>query len=439
MFDNLTQRLGDVFRNLRGLGHLTEANMRDGLREIRQALLEADVHFQVAKDFLKRVQERAMGDEILRSLTPAQQLVKVVKDELQVLLGGRHLPLQVGSQRPTVVLLTGLQGSGKTTTCAKLGHLLRSQGRTPLLVAADLARPAAVEQLKRMGQAAGVDVHAMTSGADAVEVARDGVEWARDRGHDVVIVDTAGRLHVDEKLMEELKTIRDAVVPSEVFYVADAMTGQDAVNSSRRFHDEIGLTGIVLTKLDGDARGGAALSVRAVTGIPIRYVGVGEKVEALDPFHPDRMAARILGMGDVLTLVEKAQAVVDEEESRRLTAKVRKATFTLEDFRDQLRKMRQIGPLDQLMKLLPREGRMSLPDLDENEVKRTEAIIDSMTPAERTDHTIINGSRRKRIARGSGSTVQDVNRLLKQFVAMHKMLKKLGGRLDPRALRGFPS
>ena len=438
MFDKLTERLGDVFRRLRGQGHLTEANMRDGLREIRKVLLEADVHFQVAKDFLKRVQEKALGEDVLRSLTPAQQLIKVVRDELQELLGGRHVPLRLASRRPAVILMTGLQGSGKTTTTAKLGGLLRGQGRTPLLVPADLNRPAAVEQLRRIGAAVGVEVHRTDAAADPATAAREGVAAAQSRGHDVVIVDTAGRLHVDDALMDELAHVRDALEPAEVLYVADAMTGQDAVNSSRRFHEAIGLTGIVLSKLDGDARGGAALSVRAVTGVPIRFVGVGEKLDALEPFHPDRMASRILGMGDVLTLIEKAQAVTDEEESRALSEKVRKATFSLEDFRVQLRKMRQLGPLDQLMKLLPGASKMALPDLDEREIKKTEAIIDSMTRVERNDHTLINGSRRRRIARGSGTTVQDVNRLLKQFVAMHRMMKKLGGRMDRRALRGGP-
>ncbi|MFQ5719843.1 MAG: signal recognition particle protein [Acidobacteriota bacterium] len=439
MFDNLSERLSAVFRNLRGQGHLTEANMREGLREIRKALLEADVHFRVARDLLKQIEARALGETVLRSLTPGQQLVKVVRDEMTDLLGGAHVPLRLGSRRPAVILMTGLQGSGKTTTSAKLGRFLRGQGRTPLLVPADLSRPAAVEQLRKMGAIAGVDVVPAETGGDPVAVAQAGVAAAVDRGHDVVIIDTAGRLHIDDDLMAQLCDVRDAVNPVETLYVADSMTGQDAVNSSAAFNEALGVSGIILTKMDGDARGGAALSIRAMTGVPIRFVGVGEKVEALEPFHPDRLASRILGMGDVLTLIEKAQAVADDEEGRRLTARMRQASFSLEDFRDQLRKMRQLGPLDQLLKLMPGSGKMALPDLDGHDLRRTEAIIDSMTPGERNDHTVINGSRRRRIARGSGTRVQDVNRLLKQFAAMHKMLRKMGGRLDRKAFRAWPT
>jgi signal recognition particle subunit SRP54 len=437
VFDNLSQRLSDIFRKLKGQGHLTEANMQAGLREIRLALLEADVQFQVAKDFLGRVKEQALGQEVLRSLTPAQQLVKIVRDEMTDLLGGKHLALRFAPRPPSVMLMAGLQGSGKTTTAAKLARHLRGRGRSPLLVPADLARPAAVAQLKRLGEIAGVAVHDSHPESRPLEVARAALEEAHGRGHDVLLVDTAGRLHVDEELMSELEELKQALEPVETLYVADAMTGQDAVTSATRFHEEIQLTGVILSKLDGDARGGGALSVRAVTGVPIRFVGVGEKVDDLEAFHPERMASRILGMGDVLTLVEKAQSVADADEQRRLAQKVRKATFSLEDFRDQLRKMRQLGPLDQILKLLPGAGQLPVPDMDGRELARTEAIINSMTPAERRDHTILNGSRRRRIARGSGTTVQDVNRLLKQFATLHRFMKKAGGRLDERALRNM--
>jgi signal recognition particle subunit SRP54 len=435
VFDNLSQRLGDIFKKLRGQGHLSEANMEAGLREIRLALLEADVQFQVAKEFLKKVKAKAMGQEVLQSLTPGQQVVKIVQDEMTDLLGGDHQDLRISSHPPTVVLMTGLQGSGKTTTAAKLARRLRGRGRSPLLVPADLARPAAVEQLRRLGSVAGVVVHDTQPGQRPLDVARAGVKDARDRGHDVVLIDTAGRLHVDDELMAELRELKTALEPTEILYVADAMTGQDAVTSASRFHEEVGLTGVVLSKLDGDARGGAALSVRAVTGVPIRFAGVGEKVDDLEAFHPERMASRILGMGDVMTLIEKAQTVADSEEQARLARKMRKASFTLEDFRDQLRKVQQLGPLDQLMKLLPGAGQAVMPEMEGDELKRTEAIINSMTAKERHDHTVINGSRRRRIARGSGTTVQDVNRLLKQFAMLHRFMKKAGGRLDERALK----
>jgi len=413
VFDNLSQRLGDIFKKLRGQGHLSEANMEAGLREIRLALLEADVQFQVAKEFLKKVKTKALGQEVLQSLTPGQQVVKIVQDEMTDLLGGEHQDLRISSHPPTVVLMIGLQGSGKTTTAAKLARHLRGRGRSPLLVPADLARPAAVEQLRRLGSVAGVVVHDTQPGQRPLDVARAGVKDARDRGHDVVLIDTAGRLHVDDELMAELREMKTALEPTEILYVADAMTGQDAVTSASRFHEEVGLTGVILSKLDGDARGGAALSVRAVTGVPIRFAGVGEKVDDLEAFHPERMASRILGMGDVMTLIEKAQAVT----------------------RDQLRKVQQLGPLDQLMKLLPGAGQAALPEMEGDELKRTEAIINSMTAKERHDHTVINGSRRRRIARGSGTTVQDVNRLLKQFAMLHRFMKKAGGRLDERALK----
>ncbi len=435
MFDSLTDRLGGIFKKLRGQGHLTEANMQAGLREIRVALLEADVNFRVVRDLLARIKVKALGDEVMNSLTPGQQLLKVVRDEMIGMLGGEHQELKFASRPPTVILMAGLQGSGKTTTAAKLARRLKARGKSPLLVPADLSRPAAIEQLRRLGEQAGVPVFPSTVDATPLGVAEAGVRMAREKGHDPVIVDTAGRLHVDEELMAELRSLRDATRPVEILYVADAMTGQDAVTSASSFHESLGLTGVILSKLDGDARGGGALSLRAVTGVPIRFVGTGEQVDALEPFHPDRMVSRILGMGDVLSLIEKVQAVTDEKDARVLARKMRQATFTLEDFRGQLRQVQKLGPLDQLLKMMPGAGNLSIPEQSGQELKRTEAIINSMTPGERQDHTIINGGRRKRIARGSGTSVQAVNRLLKQFASLHRMMKKTGGRFDPGALR----
>lgn len=435
VFDSLTDRLGDIFKKLRGQGHLTEANMQAGLREIRVALLEADVNFRVVRDLLARIKVKALGDEVMTSLTPGQQLLKVVRDEMVSMLGGEHQELQFASRPPTVILMAGLQGSGKTTTSAKLAQRLKARGKSPLLIPADLARPAAIEQLQRLGEQAGVPVFPSTVDATPTGVAEAGVRMAREKGHDLVIVDTAGRLHVDQELMAELRGIRDAIQPVEILYVADAMTGQDAVTSASSFHESLSLTGVILSKLDGDARGGGALSLRAVTGVAIRFVGTGEKVDALEPFHPDRMVSRILGMGDVLSLIEKVQEVADEKDARILARKMRQATFTLEDFRNQLRQVQKLGPLDQLLKMMPGVGNLNLPEQSGQELKRTEAIINSMTPGERHDHTIINGGRRKRIARGSGTSIQEVNRLLKQFVSLHRMMKKTGGRFDPGALR----
>ncbi|MFQ5767824.1 MAG: signal recognition particle protein [Acidobacteriota bacterium] len=435
MFHNLTQRLGGIFKKLRGQGHLSEANMAEGLREIRLALLEADVNFRVARDLLNRVQTAAMGQDLLRSITPAQQLVKIVQQELARLLGGEHQDLRWSPHPPTVVLLAGLQGSGKTTSAAKLALHLKKRDRSPLLVPADLSRPAAVHQLALLGRKAGVEVHGVHQPASPLKVAQEAVEDAAAKGYDPVLIDTAGRLHLDEVLMAELRKLRDALRPLEIFFVADSMTGQDAVTSVTRFHAELGLTGVIMTKLDGDSRGGAALSIRAVTGVPIRYAGVGEDLEDLEPFHPERMASRILGMGDVLTLVEKAQDVANLDEQRRLAHKLRRATFSLEDLRQQFRQVRKLGSLDQIMKLLPGMGSMSVPPMEGSELVHSEAIIDSMTPAERRDHTIINGSRRRRIASGSGTRVSDVNRLLKQFSMLHRIMKKSGGRMNPRALR----
>ncbi|GAB6875805.1 signal recognition particle protein [Thermaerobacter litoralis] len=427
-FEGLAEKLQSVFKRLRGKGKLTEADVEAALREVRLALLEADVNFKVVKDFIARVRERAVGQEVLESLTPAQQVIKIVHDELTQLMGGQHARLDLGGELPAVVLLVGLQGSGKTTTAAKLARLLAKQGRQPLLVAADVYRPAAVEQLVALGQQVQVPVYAPGTDRDPVDIAREGVAEARRRGRDVVLIDTAGRLHIDDALMEELERIRQAVVPREILLVVDAMTGQDAVNVAETFHRRLGIDGVILTKLDGDARGGAALSVRAVTGRPIKFAGLGERVDQLEPFHPERMASRILGMGDVLSLIEKAQAAFDAQQAQRLERKLREQAFDLEDFLEQLRQVRKMGPLDQLLAMIPGLGsRLKDVTVDERELRRIEAIIQSMTPEERRRPEIINASRRRRIALGSGTRVQDVNRLLKQFAETQRLMKQMAG------------
>jgi len=441
MFQALSDRLNGIFRKLRGYGRLTEDNIAEALREVRLALLEADVNFKVVRSFLERVRERAIGRDVLESLTPGQQVVKVVHEELTALMGGAASHLRSAGQPPTVIMLVGLQGSGKTTTAGKLARLLREQGRRPLLVAADLQRPAAQEQLATLGRTLGVEVYHAAGAPSAVAVCREAVSQARSRLLDPVILDTAGRLHIDEPLMQELGAIKAEVKPTEILMVLDAMTGQDAVTSATAFHQALQLTGTILTKLDGDTRGGAALSVRSVTGTPIKLIGIGEKLEALEVFHPDRMASRILGMGDVLGLVERAEKAFDAKQAATLQKKLKAQTFTLEDFRDQLRQVRGMGPLEQLVGMIPGLSRVKgLPDAtaQEKELKRVEAIIDSMTPGERQRPEIVNGSRRKRIATGSGTQVADVNRLLKQFADMQKMMRQLvqagkGGRL-PRNL-----
>ncbi|HEY8552040.1 MAG TPA: signal recognition particle protein [Thermaerobacter sp.] len=440
-FEGLAEKLQAVFRRLRGKGKLSEADVEAALREVRLALLEADVHYKVVKDFIGRVRERAVGQEVLESLTPAQQVIKIVHDELTRLMGGQHARLDLGGEPPVPVMLVGLQGSGKTTTAAKLARLLVRQGRQPLLVAADVYRPAAVEQLVTLGQQIQVPVYAPGTDRDPVEIAREGVADGRRRGRDVVILDTAGRLHVDDALMAELERIRQAVAPRETLLVVDAMTGQDAVNVAATFHQRLGIDGVILTKLDGDARGGAALSVRAVTGRPIKFVGLGERVDQLEPFHPERMASRILGMGDVLSLIEKAQAAFDAQQARRLERKLREQTFDLEDFLEQLRQVRKMGPLDQLLAMIPGlSGRLQGVTVDEGELRRIEAIIQSMTPEERRHPEIINASRRRRIARGSGTRVQDVNRLLKQFAETQRLMKQMAGatRRGRRGLGNLP-
>jgi signal recognition particle subunit SRP54 len=429
MFDALSNRLQDVFRSIRGEGRLTEANVENALREIRLALLEADVNFKVVKAFVDRVRDRAMDQEVLRSLTPGQQVVRIVRDEMLALFGDAKGGLQPSDQRPRVILMLGLQGSGKTTTSGKLGRWLTRQGRHALLVSTDVRRPAAIEQLNVLGKKAGLRVHDPAGEMDPVARARGAVSEARNLGFDAVIVDTAGRLHIDDALMGELEAIKSAVEPVDLLYVADAMTGQDAIKSAGEFNRRVGVTGVVLTKLDGDARGGAALSVVSVVGVPIAFAGSGERLEDLEPFHPDRVVSRLLGMGDVLSLIEKAEAAIDVEDAEKLERKLRSNDFTLEDFRDQLRTIRKMGPLESILGMIPGLGNLKqLADQkpDEKQLNRVEAIISSMTPTERRRHDLINGSRRKRIARGSGTSVEEVNRLLKQFVQMRKMLKQLG-------------
>jgi signal recognition particle subunit SRP54 len=430
MFDSLSTRLQDVFKSLRGEAKLTPEGIETALREIRLALLEADVNFKVVKAFVDRVRDRAMGQDVLRSLTPAQQVVKIVRDEMVALFGDAQGGLQQTTKRPRVILLLGLQGAGKTTTAAKLGKWLAKQGRHPLLVSTDVKRPAAIEQLNVVGGKASLRVHDPAGEMDPVARASSALADAGNLGFDVVIVDTAGRLHIDDELMTELVAIKTATDPSDLLYVADAMTGQDAIKSAGEFNRRVGVTGVILTKLDGDARGGAALSVVSVVGVPIAFVGSGERLEDLELFHPERIVSRVLGMGDVLSLIEKAEAAIDEDDAAKLEEKIRANEFTLEDFRDQLKTIRKMGPLESIIGMIPGMGNLKAlaeNKPDEKQLSRVEAIISSMTPEERRKQHIINGSRRKRIAKGSGTSVEEVNRLLKQFVQMQKMLKQLGG------------
>ena len=429
MFDSLSERLQGVFGELRGHGKLSEADVDKAMREIRLALLEADVNFKVVREFVNHVKQRALGAEVMESLTPAQQVVKVVDEELVALMGAGDSRIAFSGRPPTIVLLAGLQGSGKTTTAAKLASFLLKDGKRPVLVAADVYRPAAIDQLVTLAGRVGVPVYAPGADVDPVDIARDGVAFAREKG-DVAIIDTAGRLHVDEELMEELVRIRKVVRPHNILLVIDAMTGQDAVNAAEQFKERVDIDGVVLTKLDGDARGGAALSVRAVTGKPIKFASTGEKLDDFDSFHPDRMASRILGMGDVLTLIEKAQTDISEKEAARMEERLRRADFTFEDFLDQMKQVRKMGSLSSIIGLLPGvPGMKELKNaqIDERQMDRIEAIVFSMTPEERRHPDIIDGSRRQRIAHGSGTQVADVNRLLKQFREMKKMLKQMAG------------
>jgi signal recognition particle subunit SRP54 len=432
MFESLSTRLQDVFRSLRGESRLTEETVEAALREIRMALLEADVNFKVVKAFIDRVRDRAVDQEVLKSLTPDQQVVRIVRDEMLGLFGDTTGGLPPSNARPRVMLLLGLQGSGKTTTAGKLGRWLAKQGRHPILVSTDVRRPAAIQQLSVVAKQAGVRVHDPAGDMDPVRRATGALAEAKNAGFDVVIVDTAGRLHIDDELMEELTAIKAAVDPVDLLYVADAMTGQDAIKSAGEFNRRVGVSGVVLTKMDGDARGGAALSVVGVVGVPIAFVGSGERLQDLEPFHPDRVVSRVLGMGDVLSLIEKAEEAVSMEDAEKLERKIRQDEFTLEDFRDQLRTIKKMGPLEQILGMLPGMGSLkemtaARGQVDDTQLARVEAIINSMTPKERRNHQVINGQRRKRIAKGSGTSVEDVNRLLKQFVQMKKMLKQLGG------------
>ena len=444
MFDSLSTRLTAIFDRLGGHGRLTEDNIQEALREVRVALLEADVNFKVVRGFVERVREKAIGQDVLKSLTPAQQVVKVVHDELVELLGGSGHRLATAPHPPTVVMLIGLQGSGKTTTAAKLARMYAKQGQHPLLAAADTYRPAAQEQLRTLGAQLNVPV---VAGSDPVAICRTALEEAAARGLTPLILDTAGRLHIDDAMIDELKRIKQDVKPHHILLVVDAMTGQDAVGVAEKFNAAVGIDAVILTKMDGDSRGGAALSVRHVTGRPIAFVGTGEKTDALEPFHPDRLASRILGMGDVLSLVEKAQQTVDAEKAQEMVKKLREDTFSLDDFREQLRQVRQLGPLDQILGMLPfgKALKAAPKDLDgeQADLDRFDAIILSMTPGERRNPEVVNGSRRQRIARGSGTTVQDVNRLLKQFAQLRKMMKQfksVEGRMGKlKGLPGFPT
>ena len=432
MFESLSNRLQDVFKTLRGETRLTPENVEAALREIRLALLEADVNFKVVKAFVDRVRDRALGQDVLRSLSPSQQVVKIVRDEMVALFGDTEGGLKPTNKRPRVILLLGLQGAGKTTTAGKLAKWLTKQGKHALLVSTDVKRPAAIQQLNVVAQKAGlgVRVHDPAGQMDPVARAKGAVAEATNLGYDVVIVDSAGRLHIDDELMTELEAIRDTTQASDLLYVADAMTGQDAIKSAGEFNRRLGVSGVILSKLDGDARGGAALSVVAVVGVPIAFVGSGERLEDLEQFYPDRLVSRLLGMGDVLSLIERAEQAIDIEEAQKLEEKVRKDEFTLEDFREQLQAIKKMGPLEQIIGMIPGMGnikQLAQQKPDDKQIGRIEAIISSMTPHERRRSDVINGSRRKRIARGSGTTVEEVNQLLKQFVQMRKMLKVMGG------------
>ncbi|HBJ18944.1 MAG TPA: signal recognition particle protein [Clostridiales bacterium] len=439
MFGSLTEKLANAFKKFRNKGKLTEADVREGMREIKLALLEADVNFKVVKEFTKTVTERAVGASVLESLLPEQQIVKIVNEELTALMGGENTKLTIAPKPPTVIMMVGLQGAGKTTHAGKLAALYKSKGKNPLLVACDVYRPAAVDQLEIVGETVKVPVFSMGTKISPVEIAKAGVEHAKKNGYDMVFIDTAGRLHIDEQLMGELVKIKEAVNPTEILLTVDAMTGQDAVNVAKTFNDLLDITGVVLTKMDGDTRGGAALSVKYITGKPIKFVGTGEKPDAIEPFYPDRMASRILGMGDILTLIEKAEAAYDEKSAKEMEKKIREQTFTLDDFLSQMHQLKKMGNLNQLVGMLPGVKANSLKnaEIDEKQMARTEAIILSMTRAERFRPEIINGSRRKRIAKGSGTSVEDVNKLLRQFDQMKKMMKQFSGMGKRKGMAGM--
>jgi signal recognition particle subunit SRP54 len=447
MFENLTDKLQRAFKNLRGQGKLTEENIQEALREIRLALLEADVNFKVVKELIDHIQAKAVGQEVMTALSPAEQVIKIVRDELIELLGHDTAKVKFASQPPSVILMAGLQGSGKTTTSAKLAHWLKKGGHRPLLVSVDVYRPAAREQLKVVAQQVGANLYQgqveEANTATVERLAKEARKEAIVTGSDVLIVDTAGRLHIDEQLMDEMQSLKKLLNPQEILFIADAMTGQDAVKSADEFHKKLTLTGVVLTKMDGDARGGAALSIRKVTGQPIKFIGIGEKYDALEPFHPDRIVGRILGMGDILSLIEKAEATLDRKKAEEFTSKALAGDgFSLEDFRDQLRQVKKMGSIQSIMKMLPSVGpfanmQKAVDNVDEKQITRVEAIINSMTSYEREHHDVINGSRRKRIARGSGTTVQEVNQLLRQYAQMRKMFKDMGKASFGRKLAGM--
>ena len=440
MFETLSEKLQRVFKNLRGEGRLTEQHIEEALKEIRMALLEADVNFKVVKQFTEAVKSKAIGAEVFQSLSPGQQVVKIVRDGLIEILGGTNVRLSFASQPPTVIMLIGLQGSGKTTSSGKLAKWLEKGGHRPILVSVDVYRPAAREQLKVIARDIAVKLWEGKPDDTPLQLCQDAVREAHNSAHDVVIVDTAGRLHIDETLMKELRELKETVHPNEILFVADAMLGQDAVKSAQQFHDQLGFSGFILTKMDGDARGGAALSIKQVTGKPVKFVGTGEKYDALELFHPDRVVSRIMGMGDILSLIEKAEEVVDKKKAVELQEKMLSDSFTLEDFRDQLKQIRKLGTLDQILGMLPSIGPfkdMQKVKVDEKELVRVEAIINSMTPKERRNHQLINGSRRKRIAKGSGTSVQQVNQLLKQYAQTRKMMKGMKNSFFGRRLKGM--
>ncbi|MFO0752840.1 MAG: signal recognition particle protein [Thermodesulfovibrionales bacterium] len=439
MFESLSDKLDSIFKKLKGRGLLKEEDVDAALKEIRLALLEADVNFKVVKDFIQHIREKAVGKEVLESLSPGQQVVKIVHDALCELLGATNTRIQLAPNPPTVIMMIGLQGSGKTTTTAKLARFFKKEGRRPLLVAADLQRPAAIDQLVTLGKQLDLPVFHSRETKDPVAVSEEALKRAKLDGRDIVLIDTAGRLHINEELMVELKRIKETVSPREVLLVADAMTGQDAVTMAKSFNDQIGIDGIILTKMDGDARGGAALSIRNITGKPIKFIGTGEKIDMIEPFYPDRVAGRILGMGDVLSLIEQAQQSFDQKEAEKLQKSIIEESFSFEDLRDQLKKIRNMGPIENLLSMIPGMGKaLKEVKVDEKEFVRIEAIINSMTPEERRNHQIINGSRRKRIAMGSGTTAADVNRLIKQYLEMKKMMKMFKGKKGFRLPKGMP-
>jgi len=442
MFQSLSDKLSAAFKHFRNKGKLTEADVKVGMREIKLALLEADVNFKVVREFVKQVTERAVGSEVLESLVPAQQIVKIVNEELTAIMGGSQAKLTISSAPPTVIMMCGLQGAGKTTHAAKLAAMYKKQGKRPLLVACDIYRPAAIKQLQILGEQISVPVFTMGTNVSPVKIAEEGLKYAKDNFCDMVFIDTAGRLHIDEILMEELRSIKESVNPTEILLTIDAMIGQDSVNVAEHFNNLLDITGVILTKLDGDTRGGAALSVRYVTGKPIKFIGVGEKIDAIEPFHPDRMASRILGMGDVLSLIEKAEAAYDDKKAAELEKKMREQTFTLDDYLDQFEQIRNMGSMEQLLGMMPGVNTSALKDaqIDEKAMGRVEAIIKSMTPKERAKPDILNSSRKRRIAAGSGTSVEEVNRLLKQFEQVKKMMKQftsMGGKRRGKRMK-FP-